>query len=154
VDFNVYLSQDGKCKYPFGAAKCLTCEEFTQGKDAFSKTSIAKDKDGEKFLPLPQGAKKMLSECFEVINFPSYTECFIKGYGKDLMIKTTEKYLGIDHADTYAFGDGMNDFAMLKYAAHGAAMKNAPEKLKEIADFIATDEQDGVAEALAFYSLC
>jgi len=58
-------------------------------------------------------------------------------------------HLGIRPEQVMAFGDGSNDFEMLKFAGCGVAMQNAIEPLKPVADFITrTNEEDGVAYAI------
>lgn len=55
--------------------------------------------------------------------------------------------LGLDQA--VAFGDSMNDAAMLRSAGISVAMGNAPEEVKALADQICEDcADDGVAKAL------
>jgi hydroxymethylpyrimidine pyrophosphatase-like HAD family hydrolase len=54
-----------------------------------------------------------------------------------------------------AIGDSYNDVDMLRYAALGVAMGNAPQEIKDIADVVtSTNEEDGVAEAIYRYVLC
>ncbi len=49
-------------------------------------------------------------------------------------------------------GDNYNDIDMLKYAGLGVAMGNAPEEVKQAADFVTlSNEEDGVAAALEKY---
>ena len=56
--------------------------------------------------------------------------------------------LGLDRA--VAFGDSMNDAAMLRAAGIGVAMGNAPEEVKALADQVCESCADGgVAKALA-----
>lgn len=57
--------------------------------------------------------------------------------------------LGLNPAQTAAFGDGTNDISMLKTAGVGVAMANADPETKAAADLIAGDnQQDGVAQVL------
>lgn len=57
--------------------------------------------------------------------------------------------LGLDPAQTAAFGDGTNDISMLKTAGVGVAMANADPATKAAADLITGDnQQDGVAQVL------
>jgi hypothetical protein len=56
---------------------------------------------------------------------------------------------GIDAADVIAFGDGLNDIDMLRWAGHGVAMGNAHPDVKSAADEIAPHHHDdGVAHIL------
>lgn len=55
------------------------------------------------------------------------------------------KKLGLDMNQVMAFGDSLNDQAMLSECGYAVAMGNAQDELKEIADFIApTNEEEGV----------
>ena len=58
-------------------------------------------------------------------------------------------------AETIAIGDGFNDLSMIRYAALGVAMENAPDGVKESADYITarTNNEDGVAEVLEKFVL-
>ena len=62
--------------------------------------------------------------------------------------------LGVDPAQTMAFGDGLNDITMLRTAALGVAMDNAYPEVKEAANFITdTNDHDGVAKAIEQFCL-
>ena len=57
--------------------------------------------------------------------------------------------LGIPVEQTMAFGDDLNDIAMLKEAGIGVAMGNAPEEVRRAADFVTDDcDHSGVASAM------
>lgn len=57
--------------------------------------------------------------------------------------------LGIDPADTLAFGDGTNDLSMIRAAGCGVAMGNADFAVKAAADALCDDnEHDGLAKFL------
>lgn len=54
--------------------------------------------------------------------------------------------LGIKREEIIAVGDNLNDIEMLKFAGLGVAMGNAPEAVKQRADFVtAKNDEDGVA---------
>ncbi|MCR4716154.1 MAG: Cof-type HAD-IIB family hydrolase [Lachnospiraceae bacterium] len=75
-------------------------------------------------------------------------------YSKASGMKRAINYLGIDQADTYAFGDSFNDLDMLEYAAHSVAMGNAVEAVKEMSEYITTDvNDDGIYNGLKAYGL-
>ena len=64
--------------------------------------------------------------------------------GKALM--ALAKVLGVDPKNTLAFGDGLNDVAMILAAGIGFAMENAEPEVKAVADRIALScDADGVA---------
>ncbi len=59
-----------------------------------------------------------------------------------------------DAGKIYAFGDSLNDKAMIEEADYGVAMGNATEALKEVADYVTDDiKEDGLAKSLSFYQL-
>ena len=51
-------------------------------------------------------------------------------------------HLGIDPADTVAFGDGLNDADMLRAAGRGVAMANATDRVKRSADAVTENNND------------
>jgi Cof subfamily protein (haloacid dehalogenase superfamily) len=56
------------------------------------------------------------------------------------------EHLGLSSADVVAFGDGLNDIAMLQWAGIGVAMGNAHPDAKVAADEVTlTNDEDGVA---------
>lgn len=62
--------------------------------------------------------------------------------------------LGIDMAETVAFGDGGNDVTLLEAAGTGVAMGNACEEAKAAADAVTlSNAEDGIAEYLERYVL-
>lgn len=69
-------------------------------------------------------------------------------------LREMEKLLGIKQEETMAVGDSPNDIAMLKAAEIAVAVGNAEEEVKEVADYIAADNNnDGVADAINKYIL-
>ena len=107
-------------------------------------------------------AKEALGDRFEFVVHPfgSSAGC----YNGEIIPKTVDKgrgielvcrYLGADVADTIAFGDSMNDAAMLRRAGLGVAMGNACEELKALADVVCEDvAHDGVYHQLHRMGLC
>ncbi len=64
------------------------------------------------------------------------------------------KVLGIEKDEIMAFGDGMNDYEMIKKVGFGVVMENGAEELKKIADYITdTNDEDGVAKAIQKFVL-
>jgi Cof subfamily protein (haloacid dehalogenase superfamily) len=65
-----------------------------------------------------------------------------------------EELLGFDRTQVMAIGDNFNDVEMIEYAGLGVVMGNAPDGLKEKADWIAPSvDMDGVAAAIAKFVL-
>ena len=64
-----------------------------------------------------------------------------------------EKY-GIALENTLAIGDNFNDMPMIKHAGKGIAMGNAPDEVKQVADYVTgTNDENGFYKALAKMSL-
>ena len=60
----------------------------------------------------------------------------------------------IDKHEIYAFGDGSNDYDLLKFAYHAAAPKEHYPKLDEVCDFITDSvKNDGIKKALVRYNI-
>ena len=77
-----------------------------------------------------------------------------RGFSKATGILQTCSLLGLDVADTYAFGDGQNDMEMIRAAGCGIAMGNATPALKEAADYVTTAlDRDGIWNALCHFGL-
>ncbi len=59
------------------------------------------------------------------------------------------KELGLQREQTAAFGDGLNDYSLIKEAGLGVAMANAEPQIKEAADRITEScDEDGVARVI------
>ncbi|AFY38109.1 Cof-like hydrolase [[Leptolyngbya] sp. PCC 7376] len=66
----------------------------------------------------------------------------------------TEEILGWQPENVMAIGDNFNDCEMLQYAGVGVAMGNAPDAVKQSADYVTRSvEQDGVVQAISNFSL-
>lgn len=78
----------------------------------------------------------------------------VRGADKGDAVRGVAASLGVDAANTYAFGDGINDLSMIEAAGHGIAMGNAMDELKAAADYVtASIDQDGVALAMRHFGL-
>ena len=65
------------------------------------------------------------------------------------------RHFGAALKDAIAFGDSMNDAAMLECAGLSVAMGNACDELKAMADIICEDvAHDGVYQAFCRLGLC
>lgn len=61
---------------------------------------------------------------------------------------------GIKPEEIMAIGDQGNDLSMIQHAGIGVAMGNAPDEIKQFANYVApTIEQDGAAEAIERFVL-
>ncbi|MCR4999274.1 MAG: Cof-type HAD-IIB family hydrolase [Lachnospiraceae bacterium] len=105
-------------------------------------------------IPLEQVAKD-LGEAFTVtaMSFEKFSkgsgEITITGIDKAHGMERLIQYLGVNPADTIAFGDGPNDFEMIEFAGVGVAMGNAVEDLKAKADRVTADiDEDGILRGM------
>lgn len=80
---------------------------------------------------------------------PSNLEVSSKGINKASGLAEIAEALDIEPASVAVVGDSLNDLAMFKWAGFGAAMGNAVESVKAVADYVtATNEEDGVAQVI------
>ena len=107
------------------------------------------------FEPYYEAEKALSETCLFNLHGPyKSADVTIVGADKGKAIQRVLSYLNIDKADTYAFGDGMNDIAMLKAVGHGIAMGNGVEEVKVIAEYTTTGiHEDGVKNGLLHYGL-
>lgn len=81
-------------------------------------------------------------------------ELMLPGVHKASGIEAVLKYLNIDRADSFAFGDGLNDMEMIQFVGYGIAMGNACDALKEVAvDVTGAVHEDGLYEGFKKYHL-
>ncbi len=94
--------------------------------------------------------KLPFGDCLSIYtSAPFYIEVVSKGINKAEGLKSIVERLEISNKDIIAFGDEMNDLAMLQYAGWGVAMKNAVKPVKLIADEVTdSNDEDGIAKSL------
>ena len=91
---------------------------------------------------IKQGTEDVAIEYF-------FTEITSSEVDKINAIKNLIKILGIDIKEVIAIGDNINDKKMIEEAGLGICMGQASEKIKEIANIVAEDNNnDGVAKTL------
>ncbi|WP_033436362.1 HAD family hydrolase [Saccharothrix sp. NRRL B-16314] len=74
------------------------------------------------------------------------------GVTKGAALEELRRQLGVSEEDTLAIGDGSNDVEMLRWAAHGVAMGQAPAAVQAVADEVTgTILDDGAAAVLDRY---
>ena len=91
-------------------------------------------------------------------NFPGYSVSSSLGNNIEINAKYATKgnalrflcrQLGIYPAQCMAFGDGTNDYSMLRAAGLGVAMGNASQEVQSCADEVTqTNDEDGVAQMI------
>ncbi|YCA45360.1 Cof-type HAD-IIB family hydrolase [Bacillus sp. JZ8] len=85
---------------------------------------------------------------------PYFLEFTEAGVTKGTSLSQLIKKLGIEREEVIAFGDSYNDLAMLEFAGLGVAMGNAPDDIKEKANYVTdTNMNDGIPKALEKFIL-
>lgn len=83
-----------------------------------------------------------------------FLEVFSKDVSKGVALKQIAEHYGIKREEIIAIGDGENDISMIQYAGLGVAMENAPNNVKEFADYITlSNKEDGVSHVIEKYLL-
>ena len=96
---------------------------------------------------IKDGTDQVLLEYF-------YTEITNINVDKGEALKDLAQKLNIKDEEVIAIGDNINDSQMVKNAGLGVIMDNAAPYIKEMADYIAKDnDNDGVAEVIDKYIL-
>lgn len=80
-------------------------------------------------------------------------ELYTNETDKSISLDVIRQHYNIDRKDVIAFGDGINDIEMIKYANIGIAMNNACDELKEAADVVLNknNRENGIIEYLSNY---
>lgn len=86
---------------------------------------------------------------------------YMRYVADQIIIEPTEKYRGIlemvhlmggKEEDIVVFGDGHNDYSMIRQASIGIAMGNASQELKDIATFVTKrNDDDGIEYACQYF---
>jgi len=105
---------------------------------------------------------KKRDECFDLladlydymVHSDEVVEMVPKGFDKGTGIRKVCELLGEDIADTFAFGDSINDKEMLLAAGVGVAMGGTYHDLSEYADYVTTSlDDDGIYNAMKHFAL-
>lgn len=84
------------------------------------------------------------------VGWSAWLDLAPEGVSKASALEVVRQRLGVDPARTLAIGDGRNDLEMLRWAARGVAMGQAPAEVREAADEVTgTVLDDGAAAVLA-----
>ena len=86
--------------------------------------------------------------------YDTYMDINQKGTSKASGIKKVLEIYGIDIADSYAFGDDLNDTEMLSAVGHAVVMTPHAAELEKVAEFITDSvENDGIYKGLLHFGL-
>ena len=144
------LLENVDCEYDFETATDIRHEKLI--------ISFDKEEVMHRTLKIEISAKKDHDKIIEYIADKFYFDHHGTANSFEICALDTSKatgvqkvleHLNIDKEHSYAFGDGLNDLEMIKYAGHGIAMKNAVKELKDVADeVIGHVDENGLEEYL------
>jgi Cof subfamily protein (haloacid dehalogenase superfamily) len=98
--------------------KAAVC--YDRPKDIMDMTYVLERELGDKFSFMPSGSK--------------WIDVTPRGVSKATGVKQLMRYYGIERDEVMAFGDSMNDYAILRYVGHPYVMGNARYAVKQIAE--------------------
>ena len=85
---------------------------------------------------------------------PTYLEIMPNNVSKTSAIELLCRKYNITNSEVIAIGDNYNDINMIEYAGLGIAMGNAPDQVKQYANYVTlSNDEDGVAEAIKLHVL-
>lgn len=85
---------------------------------------------------------------------PGFLEINDPNVNKGAALSYIAERLNIDAQEIMAFGNGINDIEMLRYAGWGVAVANAPDAVKKVARIVTgSNDEDGVADVIEKYVL-
>lgn len=88
-------------------------------------------------------------QLYVTVTDPEYLEFMNPKANKGWALRALCERLGIDPAETAAFGDARNDLPLIEAAGVGVAMANGRPELHAVADLIApANDDDGVAQVI------
>ena len=119
------------------------------GRWRVSKFSCATDVPGRE-----ECFEKLLPDFDLMIHNEAVAEIVPKGFHKGTGLLKVCELLELDPADTFAFGDSMNDLGMLKAAGTSVVMGNGAAAVKRLADYVTTPmAEDGIWNACVHFGL-
>ncbi|MCC7494233.1 MAG: HAD family phosphatase [Fimbriimonadaceae bacterium] len=88
-------------------------------------------------------------QLYVTVSDPEYLEFMNRGANKGWALRELCRRLGVDPANTVAFGDARNDIPLLQAAGTSYAMADARPELQAVADHLApSHDDDGVAQVM------
>lgn len=82
------------------------------------------------------------------VGYTAWLDVNPEGVSKASALEQVRRRLGVEPRDTVAIGDHTNDLEMLRWAARGVAMGQAPDEVKAVADEVTLPVEDAGAAAI------
>ena len=116
---------------------------------------VLMNKEAERLVEVEKKLQKQLEGQLSVMRSkPFFLEFTEAGVTKGTSLNKLIQKLGIKREEVIAMGDSYNDQAMIEFAGLGVAMGNAPDDIKEIANYVTdTNMNDGVAKVVEKFVL-
>lgn len=116
---------------------------------------VLMNKEAERLVEVEKKLQKQLEGQLSVMRSkPFFLEFTEAGVTKGTSLNQLIQKLGIKREEVIAMGDSYNDQAMIEFAGLGVAMGNAPDDIKEIANYVTdTNMNDGVAKVVEKFVL-
>jgi len=104
----------------------------------------------ERLAELEGGLREQFAGRLNVMrSLPQFLEFTAPGATKYHGLERLASLLGLERSRIVAFGDGENDFDLLRFAGYGVAVANAHPVLRERADLVCPSaEEEGVAQVV------
>lgn len=113
-------------------------------------TKLVSIDDADRLLAVEGGLRERFDGRLNVMrSLPRFLEFTTAGATKYHGLERLAALLGLERSRIVAFGDGENDFDLLRFAGYGVAVANAHPVLREQADFVCPSVDDeGVAQVV------
>ena len=146
----IYINfvNDVVCKAQESVSSPVPMIDVYDGEQIYQVTSYVTEKEAFQLeADLPDGCKMARWSDGGVDVIPADS-------GKTRGMEYFCAYYDIKPEETMAFGDAENDMDMLRYAGIGVAMGNAGARVKDVADYVTTDaDEGGIERALRKFRL-
>ena len=135
------------CSYSRVIPRLTSSLESALSAEPTKMVAIGQPEQIQRWLPLLQ--ERFQDRLYVTESLPMFLEIAHPDISKSAALKQVADRYGVEASEIVAFGDGMNDLDMLRFAGLGIAMGNAPEAVKAASDRIAPSQaEEGVAKVL------
>lgn len=145
------ITEEARCYAEATNIKPCVVSKLEDVLDLYHATEImALIKEKELTDEMETQLKNMYSDKLHITRFKNNNlELMDHKATKANALAVVAEYYNINRQEIMAIGDGYNDLPMIKWAGIGVAMGNAPDAVKEAADYVTlSNEEQGVSEAL------